>query len=185
MTYARDQMLRFMILPRVCGDIPNCFAVPRHVPPDSTMDRIWRTFSVVSFLARQDDDVASRRPDAAACMVLAWLEHHCKFVERLLALSKSRWFTVLSSALGVSKNAAATSRCTFRVSTMFVFERLTCKYPARSGVWSKTRPRLSAVLYLFFTQWSRLRTRPRELTSYRPSYPAIDFHVSMPGIISC
>jgi hypothetical protein len=31
----------------------------------------------------------------------------------------------------------------------------------------------------------RLRTRPRELTSYRPSYPTTAFHISMREIISC
>lgn len=179
MIQARAQILPLRIMPSVRVQMPKRAAVARQVPPASMVARMDRTFSTVSFFARLAEDVASIRPAATACLRFCLSVHHSKLVTALFAFAKSMWFTCASVLGGSPIKARATIRCTLAVAITFFFDRFTCRYPALSGVCLNTLPCLRARLYRFFTQWSRLRTRPIELTSYRPSYPETGFHFSI------
>jgi hypothetical protein len=179
MSQARAHILPLRIMPRVFVQMPKRAAVALHVWPAWIAERISRTLATLSFLPLRGLTVPSNLPALTACRRLSAPEHHSRFLKKLLSFAKSLWFTCALVVGGGPMNAVATSRCTFLVLVSFLFDKFTCMYPALSEVWRNTRPCLHAVLNRFLHQWSRLRTLPRELTSYSPSYPSTDRQISV------
>lgn len=176
---ARAQMAPEAMRSTVWYETPNRAAIDRLSSPALLAALIRRARSISSFFARLVDIEPSRRPASTACRWFSACLHHSRFSTALFALLKSRWFTCASACGASAMNAAATSRCIFFVVTTFFLDRFTVRYPRLSDVWRSIRPCLSATLYRFFTTWSRLRILPKELISYKPSYPAIGSHLSI------
>jgi hypothetical protein len=177
---ARTQMCLLRIFCAVWCEMPNRLARILEPPsPFAFAARISRTMSAVSFFPRLGVTAPSSRPPLTAWRWFSLRPHHSKLVQALLSFRKSRWFTSADLCGGSPTNAPATRRWTFLVSATLAFDKWTCRYPFRSGVCRSTRPPLTAVLYRFLTTRGRLRTLPKELTSYKPSYPAIGSHLSI------
>jgi len=149
------------------------------MPSIRLISRISRTISAVSFFPRAGEVAPSKRCPSIAWRWLAARLHHSRLIGVLWVLSKSIWLTSALGVGGLPMKAVATKRCAFFVEVLFSLQRFTSKYPRLSGVCLRTRPCLSAVLYRFLTTWGRLRTLPKELTSYQPSYPSIARHSSV------
>ena len=173
----RTHILPFRIRRTVLMQTSKSFATFFCVSPLAIAARILQTASIVSFFARFGDIAPSMRPALEEWRKFSRALHHSRLLTWLLATSKSVWFTCAVLCGGFPRNACATSRCTLAGRTL-PLESWTCKYPARSSTSDRMRPRLRRRPYRFFTKASRLLTRPRELTSYKPSYPIIGNHFS-------
>lgn len=157
--------------------MPNFAPIAANVIPSLRAVRIADAASGDSFLARLGLDVALNLPPALACSWLPLRLVHSRFVAALLALSKSEWLTSGRSLGG--RKCAATMRCTLTLTATPPVQRVTNRYPSLSLRGLSTFPRLTAIPpQRCPTSWSRLRIRPKSLTSYLPSVPVIGFQVS-------
>jgi len=176
---ARAHMWPAMILSTVLRASPLRFAMLFRGSPLSLASRIFAAIAAVIFFPRFGDTEPSSLPSARACLKFSSRVHHSRFVAALFAFTKSIWFTGAAGSGGAPRKASATSRWTFLVDCLSFCERLTPRYPRLSGVCLKILPRLRAVPIRIASTLSRLRTLPKELTSYDPSYPVTARHSSL------
>lgn len=175
LTQIRPVMMRSTVL----RDRPLRLAMLMRASPLSLSARIFAAIAAVIFFPRFGDIEPSSRPSARAWRKLSSCVHHSRFVAALLVLTKSRWLTGALVVGGGPRNASATNRWTFLVDGLLSCERLTPRYPRLSGVCLSILPRLTALPMRIASTLSRLRTLPKELTSYEDSYPAIARHSSL------
>lgn len=127
---------------------------------------------------------AHRRPARAECATFSAGLTHSRFPTELFVLSKSLWFTLHLPSGGGPMNAKATNWwMNFADSFLYPFSswwvyRIIRKYPLGSFTglrsWAFSTPPLRPLR----VQVSKALTRPKSLTSYRPSKPTTGFQFS-------
>ena len=159
------------------GVIPNSLLRLPYVRPSALDFLIEMTLSMVSFFALFGFEVACNTPRLAPWSKLSFWVIHSKLSNRLFAGFRSLWLTVGRSLSG--RKLFATNWCTNTCPAIPCSHRLTYKCPERCVLCLSNFPCKKRVSpSLATTCLSRLRTRPKLLTSYSPSHPFTEAHVS-------
>lgn len=160
--------------------MPNSSPMRSYVFPEARAEKILGISSMVNFMARRGFNAALNTPARRACSWLRRLVDHSRLSNLLLALFRSWWLTSGRSLGG--RKCSATNRWIFFMEECCCVVRLHCKYPSLSLFNLRILPRWNDVNPpLRCTIRSRLRTRPRLLTSYIPSQPITGTHISCMG----